>query len=372
MKLKFVKDNTWPHSPLDALDYSGLSHNEWLAMREALDTIGGSDMGALMGLNPYVSPRLLFYRLAGAAPPRRQEDRLHLAMGHLMEYTIAQAWSCYVPDEGEFARRILALTTGEEVDRLGHYETCERTLIAKELLPWLHANIDFRIRHIDASTRPWLDADINDGILECKNISARNADRYEEGLPPYYTPQVLTYMAITGVDYAELVAIVGGNRMAIKPFFRHDYDRDILLLIERSYEFIAAVRAARERIAEIGGPLWDEAGTLTAAGEQAIAWIDPLVPDWVDDVTDEYQQFLTQRHQLTLDVRIEVRDDEPLATMAREVLELKAAVKKRDELKRRIRDIMARRGASIAESPSVRISWGTQLRIAQKDKKENA
>lgn len=366
-----LHDTSWPAPLLEAHPYDMASRAEWLSLRQGLDTIGGSDMGAIMGLNRYVSPRVLFYRMAGIAPPRAHEDRVHLSLGHLMEKGIAAAWRCYDDDEAAMAERIMHLAYGTRDDRMGSCRPYPRILVNPDH-PWLHATIDFRITYVPAATRHWLDADIHDGILECKNISARVSDMYTDGIPPYYTPQVLTYMAVTGAQYAEIAAIVGGSRLIVKPFVRDDCEDDIRRVIDMSAEFFYAAQRAREAVLNTGldyYQMWVD-GALTDMGELAVALVDQYVPGWVDDTTDEYLRFVTERHLLHLDIAAEADDDDEAAVLAQRIYELGQAVSERKQLQARLKALMTDRGLSVINTPSWRITWNKSLRITKRKDNE--
>jgi predicted phage-related endonuclease len=52
-----------------------------------------------------------------------------------------------------------------------------------------------------------------DGVLECKTTSAFNADAWagEGELPVYYTTQVMHYMDVTSLPFADVAVLIGGN-----------------------------------------------------------------------------------------------------------------------------------------------------------------
>ena len=51
---------------MDYKSTTGMSKEEWLAQRK--DTIGSSDIGAILQLNNYETPRELFNKKVGLAP----------------------------------------------------------------------------------------------------------------------------------------------------------------------------------------------------------------------------------------------------------------------------------------------------------------
>lgn len=362
-------DHSWPASPLRSIPYGHMSRSEWLSARQQLDTIGGSDVGAIMGLNKYVSPRILFYRMVGIAPPRAHEDKVHLSLGLLLERGIAAAWRCYEPDEQAMATRIVQLMDGQPDPRRSACKPWSSMLINPDY-PWLHATIDFRITYIHKDTRPWLDSHVHDGILETKNMSARVSDMYADGIPPYYTPQVLTYMAVTGTQYAEVAAIVGGSTLVVKPFIREEHEEDIQRVLDITAEFYAAVVKAREACRAIQDahpstqPYVD--GMLTTFGEVLIIEADKHIPSWIDDVTEEYLSFVSERHLLHLGITEEVDSDDDIAVLAARIDALGEAVRERKELQGRLKTLMADRGITVATTPTHKVTWNRSLRITKK------
>lgn len=369
-----MTDNSWPNKGLIAYYYGDISHQDWLMMRQQLGTLGGSDLGVIMGLNKYESPKLLFLRRCGVAPPRLHADTLHTAFGKLLEPAVAAAWKCYDDDEEVHAKRIALLAEQRRL-RDPMVASCRRYayMLVHPDMPWMHATIDYRIQRIRHQTRSWLDHDVSDGILECKTVSHMVSDMYADGIPPYYRPQVFGYMAITGARYAEIAAIVGGNRLKVHPFVYEEHEEEIRAVVDHAAEFMAGVHKAmaalRQRYGE-DAVFFDEVG-LTPLGDEAVMVAEEHMPSWLDDRSDEYQRFLHARHQIQIDMKEERDDDDELAVMALRFMELASAVSEREQLRRSIREEMVRRGLTRFLSPSVRITYTNQLRINRNNNKKD-
>ena len=69
------------------------SHDEWLAIRRRY--IGGSDAGAVMGMNPYSSPFAVWAEKTGAVEPF--EGNLKTKIGTAFEEFVAQLFDDYNP-----------------------------------------------------------------------------------------------------------------------------------------------------------------------------------------------------------------------------------------------------------------------------------
>ena len=166
--------------------------------------IGGSDIGAILGLNKWTSPLDVYLDKTGQADGPDLSDNEAVHFGNVLEDTIAQ----------EYARR-----TGCKVRRRNQRFTHPDH-------EWMAANID---RSVDGERM----------ILECKNSSQWMAGSWGESgtdeVPESYLVQVAWYMAILGYDRANLAALIGGNNLRI-----YEFDRDLeleSLLIDRSREF---------------------------------------------------------------------------------------------------------------------------------------
>ena len=167
---------------------------EWLANRT--NGIGGSDVGAICGVNQYSSPRLIYLKKTGQYQDSEDEhsdaalERMHF--GHMLEPIVAN----------EYARR-----TGNKV------VVSPATLVHKDY-PWAIANIDRLIVN---------DEGIPYGILECKTASEYMDDAWSEGdIPISYLYQLNWYLWITGLEYGVIACLVGGNKFYHYEVWRND------------------------------------------------------------------------------------------------------------------------------------------------------
>lgn len=157
-------------------DYEG-----WKAARRL--GVGGSEVGAIMGVNSYATPRTVYLRKTG----QYDEDfddaaKERMEWGHLLEPIVAFK---YTQQSGN---RVVESPA---------------TLVHKDH-PWAIANVDRFI--VDEHGVPF-------GILECKCTDARNASDWLEGEPPVsYLYQLQWYMWITGMKFGALACLIGGNR----------------------------------------------------------------------------------------------------------------------------------------------------------------
>jgi putative phage-type endonuclease len=160
-----------------------LPEDEWLAMRRT--GIGGSDVGALLGMSKYTSPYELYLDKRGELPDMPRPEGLERAArwGHLHEPLLA----------AEFARQ--------------HNVTTRRVgLIRHETEAWRLANLDRQV--LGCPDGPCL--------LEIKNRSAYKAGEWGEtgdpdGVPDTEALQTHWYMAVTGYRHAHVAVLINGN-----------------------------------------------------------------------------------------------------------------------------------------------------------------
>ena len=151
----------------------GMSREEWLEERKK--SLGGSDMGAVLGLNKYRSPYTVWAEKTGRIGEEPENEAMRV--GRDLEPYVASRF--------------------EEVSRKGVRRM--NYLLRREDCPHLHANIDRQILGESSG-------------LECKTASALNLKRYEGGdFPESYYAQCVTYLAVTGWERWFLAALVLGK-----------------------------------------------------------------------------------------------------------------------------------------------------------------
>lgn len=149
-----------------------MTREQWLQARRS--GIGGSDAGAICGLNPYRSPIDVWMDKMGKAPEKPDNEAMRV--GRDLEQ--------YVADR--FVEK-----TGLKVRRDNH-------IIVSQEYSFMLANVDRRIVGENA-------------LLECKTVSPYNAFLWKEGkCPEYYEVQCHHYMAVTGAEKVYLAALIMG------------------------------------------------------------------------------------------------------------------------------------------------------------------
>ncbi|MCM1387099.1 MAG: YqaJ viral recombinase family protein [Bacillus sp. (in: Bacteria)] len=156
-----------------------LDRLEWLHLRKT--GLGGSDAGAVCGLNPYSSP-MNVYRDKTCDEIKEKEDNEAIRQGHDLEDYVAAR---FMEASGLKARRSNYM-----------YRSIEN--------PFMIADVDRLIIGEDAG-------------LECKTVGAYSADKWKDGeIPLHYIMQCYHYMAVTGRRAWYIAAVILGREFVYR------------------------------------------------------------------------------------------------------------------------------------------------------------
>ena len=166
-----------------------LPREEWLRIRKS--GIGGSDAGAISGLNPYVSPMHVY--LEKTSDFVEDVDNEAMRQGRDLEEYVAQRFS---------------EATGKKVQRCNYTLACE-----DPGYEFMIANIDRRVVG-------------EDSILECKTASALHESSWKAGkIPPHYLCQCYHYLSVSGAKSIYLAICVLGKSFR---YFKIDRDEGVI------------------------------------------------------------------------------------------------------------------------------------------------
>jgi putative phage-type endonuclease len=154
--------------------------------------IGGTDIGAILGLSPYKTPLELWSELVSSDSPASR-DMLHLRYGQHTESFVAKEYE-----------RATGMFTVEHSPTL------------------FHKTHGYMFGHIDRFVQDTPDMPaVVDGViaanrlLECKTASVFSKNDWGEPgtdqVPPLYLVQCAWYMAITECEVADLAVLIGNN-----------------------------------------------------------------------------------------------------------------------------------------------------------------
>lgn len=177
-----------------------MDRSTWLSFRK--HGIGGSDAAAIAGLNKWKSPVAVWLDKTGQIEPEEPGE--------------AAFWGTKLE---EVVARHFAEVTGFKVQR--------RNAILQ------HQDHDFMLANLD---RVILDPERGRGVLEIKTTSAYNKDAWEDDhVPDEYMIQIQHYLGVTGLAYAYVAVLIGGQHYKHRLIPRDDDIVNYLVQIESDF-----------------------------------------------------------------------------------------------------------------------------------------
>ena len=174
-----------------------LTHAEWLALRKT--GIGGSDAGAICGLNPYSSAIHVY------------QDKTSEEITDYDNESMRQG-----RDLEEYVARRFMEETGLKVRR-------SNMMYRSKENPFMLADVDRLVVGEDAG-------------LECKTASAYNADKWKDGaIPDHYLIQCYHYMAVTGKKAWYIAVVILGREFKYQKITWDDNIITNLISIEKHF-----------------------------------------------------------------------------------------------------------------------------------------
>ena len=174
-----------------------MSREEWLKLRKT--GLGGSDAGAVCGLNPYRSPFTVY--MDKISEEVSEEDNEAMRQGRDFEDYVAKRFT----EE-----------TGLKVQRSNY-------LYRSDKYPFMLANIDRQIIG-------------ENGGLECKTASVYAVEKWKDGkIPESYELQCQHYMAVMGWDYMYIACLILGKEFLYRRIERDDRLIRSLIQIEKNF-----------------------------------------------------------------------------------------------------------------------------------------
>lgn len=171
---------------------------EWLKERQV--GIGGSDVGAILGVNKYKTAFQVYIEKTETISEVKEQSEAAY-WGDQFEEVVAK----------EFEKR-----TGKKVRRdRKHYKHSEH--------PFMLANIDRKIVGENA-------------ILECKTANQYLASEWKDDeIPASYLLQVQHYICVTNADKAYIACLIGGQKFVWKEIKRDDELIEIIIKAEKDF-----------------------------------------------------------------------------------------------------------------------------------------
>ena len=171
----------------EKIPLSGVDNTGWLRLRKS--GIGGSDAGAICGVNPFSNAMKVFKDKT--SEEIEEQDNEAIRIGHDLEDYVAQRFT---------------EATGLKVRKSNFmYRSTEH--------PFMIADVDRLVVGEDAG-------------LECKTASAYNADKWADGdIPLHYVMQCYHYMAVTGKKVWYIAAVILGMEFTYR---RLEWDDELI------------------------------------------------------------------------------------------------------------------------------------------------
>jgi hypothetical protein len=273
---------------------------EWHDFR--MKGLGGSDVGAVMKLNPYDSVWDKWQEKVGlkTATKKLNENMLY---GILFEDLVANMWSLYddtidsdkVPG---YVNRFASFDNQRALDtsvRLSQFQSRKSMkvhgIIQNEKFPWLFISLDRIIPPGDGQYkllpgRPILK---QFAPLECKTMNQWVAGQFKDDVPPYYKSQSHTYLLVLEVDYCEFSVLIAGQRLKVM-YFEQDEDFSERMLDETHvfwHQHVLPARLAYQRVRDL------EARGDYRGAEMAMMEVTSFEPH--GDGTQQYIDYLSER-----------------------------------------------------------------------------
>lgn len=252
---------------------------EWFEFRR--NGIGGSEVGAILRLDPYQTAAQIYAEKVGVYE-RRREDVEATFWGRKHEDDIADSWQYW---NGTKEGYIQQYNSGNIVRK------CRKinAIIVNPKYPWLFGSLD-RFITKDSGVNMITGEPLDDiGILELKTLSYWGSRVWEDGIPIYYLAQIHQYMIIMECDYAEIAILRDGSKFDVEYIQRDEQLCQKILNITHDFWFnrvLPAKEAFRKREeADMRGNL-DES-------EKWNAQLHQLEPP--PDETAAYEQFMNEK-----------------------------------------------------------------------------
>jgi len=225
---------------------------EWLKKRS--QSVGASEVAALLGLSPYESTYSLWAKKTGVDPLDFEDEPEWVRWGNLIEPIICDEYSREtgrkVIDHGRYAVK--------------HSATC----------PHLSATLDREVVAFDER---------GNGVMDAKNAGFYKGSEWTDTPPLIYQIQIQAQLEVTGYRWGSLAVLIGGNT-----FRWCDIERDepfIALIRKKVAEFWKLVETETPppidgsgSTAEVLRRLYpNDKGTTIALPGEAMQWTDEYV-----------------------------------------------------------------------------------------------
>jgi predicted phage-related endonuclease len=247
----------------------GMSREDWLAYRQS--GLGASEVGAVLGLDEYMSSLELFYHKIGETA-KFDFTSLQAFMGREEEPLLAKMWQHWDGDEQGMINNYLNGIVVQKCQRVNAF-------VRNPEFPWLFVSLDRKINKTQHR---------GEGALELKTITSWEADKWISGIPPKWVPQLQTQILVCEFGFGELGLCQDRRHFNVLPFDPSENIRNHI--IQETKQFWDRVLEARKLVNE---KYLAQIQYNQARVDELNHQIDALAPE--PDGTLAYGQFLAER-----------------------------------------------------------------------------
>ena len=281
------------------------THEEWLEERKK--SLGGSDVGAVLGMNEYTSPYTVWAEKTGKLPPF--EGNEWTRMGNDLESYVAERF---------------CEASGLKVAK-------DNSTWRNSKYPHLHANIDRKVVGMKAG-------------VECKLTSELNAKKYKNGeFPDRFYAQCVEYLCVTEFERWFLAVLIYGKGIKIYQMTRIPND----VVPEWCEASVYVEDGEIEALAKTTGDFWNN----------YILTNTPPIADGSDSTSETLKTIYPESNGETVSLMAYENDLQQYMTLSSLLDDVK---KQKEEVANRIKAFMQE--ASKGESTKYKVTWPSSIR----------
>ena len=241
-----------------------MTRHEWLTMRLNQTLIGGSDVGTVMGQNPWKPALKLFHQKIGLWPQEAEDSKASYGGRALEEVVAKHYWPYWSPDSPDMETMLKNANEGKVIRK------CNRVnyVAVNPDFPWLAINMDREYEGGNA-------------CLEIKTGSGFAVNKWESGLPVYYITQHQACLGVAEMLTGEVGLLVDGRDFDVFPFLYND----IIFA-----EILTQTKSFHEKVVE-----GKEIMGSDLPSEQKLEAITKLEP--APEGTAAYEEYMKERYR---------------------------------------------------------------------------
>ena len=256
---------------------------EWLKLRGY--GIGSSEVGTILGLNPFETPYQLWRRKKGMDGPK--EENFAMRAGHYLEDAVSKFYS----------------------DATG------RQIIKRSAGDWLIVDDDKTFLRVSPDRIFWIDPEAkhnaaNKGICECKTTQL---DVDEDDLPKHWFCQLQYQLGVSGMKYGALAWLTQGRKFGYKDieFDKDFYDWEVAEVTQFWQDYIVG---DKEPLAETVSDVVLKnprqiTGKVVKAGSELLSVYNKLKV-----VNDKYAALKKEKDELEDEMKMAIGDAEAIVS----------------------------------------------------------